>query len=96
MPVRKRCAVYTRKSTEEGLDMAFNSLDETCEAYVLRQRAEGWTLVTDHYDDGDISGATLERPASSLSTFSGPNCSRSSKLALSISLWSASRCTKMV
>ncbi len=64
--VRTRCAVYTRKSTEEGLDMAFNSLDaqrEACEAYVLSQRAEGWTLVPDYYDDGGISGATLERPA---------------------------------
>ncbi|WP_436643979.1 recombinase family protein [Microbaculum sp. FT89] len=66
LPVRKRCAVYTRKSTEEGLDMAFNSLDaqrEACEAYILSQRAEGWTLVPDYYDDGGISGATLERPA---------------------------------
>jgi len=65
--VRKlRCAVYTRKSSEEGLDMEFNSLDaqrEACEAYVLSQRAEGWQLVPDRYDDGGISGATLERPA---------------------------------
>ncbi|MGY2991528.1 site-specific DNA recombinase [Mesorhizobium sp. URHB0026] len=64
--VRKlRCAVYTRKSSEEGLDMEFNSLDaqrESCEAYVVSQRAEGWVLVPDHYDDGGISGATLERP----------------------------------
>jgi DNA invertase Pin-like site-specific DNA recombinase len=65
--VRKlRCAVYTRKSTEEGLDMEFNSLDaqrEACEAYVASQKAEGWLLVLDHYDDGGFSGGTLERPA---------------------------------
>jgi site-specific DNA recombinase len=65
--VRKlRCAVYTRKSSEEGLDMDFNSLDaqrESCEAYVASQRAEGWSLVADHYDDGGFSGGTLERPA---------------------------------
>jgi DNA invertase Pin-like site-specific DNA recombinase len=63
---RLRCALYTRKSTEEGLDMEFNSLDaqrEACEAYVASQRAEGWTLVPDHYDDGGFSGGTLERPA---------------------------------
>ena len=61
-----RCAVYTRKSTEEGLEQEFNSLDaqrEACEAYVASQRAEGWVLVPDHYDDGGVSGATLERPA---------------------------------
>ena len=66
-PVRKlRCAVYTRKSSEEGLDQAFNSLDaqrEACEAYVLSQKAEGWLLVPDRYDDGGFSGGTLERPA---------------------------------
>jgi DNA invertase Pin-like site-specific DNA recombinase len=65
--VRKlRCAVYTRKSTEEGLDMEFNSLDaqrEACEAYVASQKAEGWLLVPDRYDDGGFSGGTLERPA---------------------------------
>lgn len=61
-----RCAVYTRKSSEEGLEQEFNSLDaqrEACEAYVMSQRAEGWVLVPDRYDDGGISGATLERPA---------------------------------
>ncbi|MDC0404367.1 recombinase family protein [Porticoccaceae bacterium] len=61
-----RCAVYTRKSTEEGLDMEFNSLDaqrDACEAYVASQRAEGWLLVKDRYDDGGYSGGTLERPA---------------------------------
>jgi DNA invertase Pin-like site-specific DNA recombinase len=63
---RLRCAVYTRKSTEEGLDMEFNSLDaqrEACEAYVASQKAEGWLLVPDRYDDGGFSGGTLERPA---------------------------------
>jgi site-specific DNA recombinase len=65
--VRKlRCAVYTRKSSEEGLEQEFNSLDaqrEACEAYIASQKAEGWLLVPDRYDDGGISGATLERPA---------------------------------
>ena len=65
--VRKlRCAVYTRKSSEEGLDMEFNSLDaqrEACEAFIASQRAEGWVLVRDRYDDAGISGGTLERPA---------------------------------
>ena len=54
-----RCAVYTRESTEEGLDQEFNSLDaqrEACEAYIVSQRHEGWLLVPDHYDDGGISG----------------------------------------
>ena len=61
-----RCAVYTRKSSEEGLDMEFNSLDaqrEACEAYIASQRAEGWVLVRDRYDDGGFSGGTLDRPA---------------------------------
>lgn len=65
--VRKlRCAVYTRKSNEEGLEQEFNSLDaqrESCEAYVMSQRGEGWLLAPDRYDDGGVSGATLERPA---------------------------------
>ena len=65
--VRKlRCAVYTRKSSEEGLEQEFNSLDaqrEACEAYIASQKPEGWVLVPSHYDDGGISGATLERPA---------------------------------
>jgi DNA invertase Pin-like site-specific DNA recombinase len=65
--VRKlRCAVYTRKSSEEGLDMEFNSLDaqrEACEAYVASQKAEGWLLLPDRFDDGGFSGGTLERPA---------------------------------
>jgi DNA invertase Pin-like site-specific DNA recombinase len=64
--LKRRCAVYTRKSTDEGLDMAFNTLDaqrEACEAYVASQRGEGWVLVADRYDDGGYSGGTLERPA---------------------------------
>src|SRR6188474_766957 len=61
-----RCAVYTRKSTEEGLEQEFNSLHaqrEACEAYVASQRSEGWALVREPYDDGGFSGGTLERPA---------------------------------
>jgi site-specific DNA recombinase len=65
--VRKlRCAVYTRKSNEDGLEMEFNSLDaqrEACEAYIVSQRGQGWIQVDDRYDDGGISGGTLERPA---------------------------------
>jgi site-specific DNA recombinase len=61
-----RCAIYTRKSTEHNLDLEFNSLDaqrEACEAYIKSQAHEGWRLVADHYDDGGVSGASLERPA---------------------------------
>jgi site-specific DNA recombinase len=61
-----RCAVYTRKSSEEGLELEFNSLHaqrEACESYIASQRGEGWVLVPDRYDDGGVSGATLERPA---------------------------------
>jgi site-specific DNA recombinase len=61
-----RCAVYTRKSSEEGLDMAFSSLvaqRESCEAYVASQRPEGWILLQDRYDDGGVSGGSLDRPA---------------------------------
>jgi DNA invertase Pin-like site-specific DNA recombinase len=65
--VRKlRCAVYTRKSTDEGLDKEFNSLDAqraACEAYIASQRSEGWVLVHDRYEDGGVSGGTLDRPA---------------------------------
>jgi site-specific DNA recombinase len=67
-PIKRkfRCAVYTRKSSEEGLEQEFNSLDaqrEACEAYVASQKAEGWLLLGDRYDDGGFSGGTLERPA---------------------------------
>jgi site-specific DNA recombinase len=65
--VRKlRCAVYTRKSTEEGLDKEFNTLDaqrEACEAYIASQKAEGWISIASRYDDGGFSGSNLERPA---------------------------------
>ncbi len=61
-----RCAIYTRKSSEEGLEQDFNSLDaqrEACEAFIKSQRHEGWVCLPEMYDDGGISGATLERPA---------------------------------
>lgn len=63
---RLRCAVYTRKSSEEGLDQEFNSLDaqrEACVAFIASQIGLGWKLVPDRYDDGGISGGTMERPA---------------------------------
>ncbi|MBE9554681.1 MAG: recombinase family protein [Proteobacteria bacterium] len=63
---RLRCAIYTRKSTEEGLDQEFNSLDaqrEACEAYIASQAGEGWRLIKTRYDDGAYSGGTMERPA---------------------------------
>jgi site-specific DNA recombinase len=62
----RRCAIYTRKSSEEGLEQAFNSLDaqrDACESYARSQIHEGWTVLATHYDDGGISGGTLERPA---------------------------------
>ena len=62
---RIRCAIYTRKSTEDGLEQDFNSLDaqrEACEACIASQKHEGWELLPDHYDDGGISGGHLERP----------------------------------
>lgn len=61
-----RCAIYTRKSSDEGLEQSFNSLDaqrEACAAYILSQKSEGWTLIPAHYDDGGISGGTMDRPA---------------------------------
>ena len=61
-----RCAIYTRKSSEHGLEQDFNSLDaqrEAAEAYIKSQAQEGWRLVKTHYDDGGLSGGTLERPA---------------------------------
>ncbi|MEQ8708824.1 MAG: recombinase family protein, partial [Rhodospirillales bacterium] len=63
---RIRCVVYTRKSSEEGLDQDFNSLDaqhEACAAYIASQKHEGWKMLPARYDDGGISGGTLERPA---------------------------------
>ena len=64
--LRRRCAIYTRKSTDEGLDMEFNSLDaqrEACSAYITSQKAEGWVSIREPYDDGGFSGGTLDRPA---------------------------------
>jgi site-specific DNA recombinase len=61
-----RCAIYTRKSSEEGLEQSFNSLDaqrEACEAYIASQRHEGWVALKTRYDDGGFSGGTMERPA---------------------------------
>ena len=60
-----RCAIYTRKSTQEGLDQEFNSLDaqrEACAAYIASQRHEGWILVPEPYDDGGFTGGNLDRP----------------------------------
>jgi len=64
-PVR-RCAVYTRKSSEEGVEQDFNSLHaqrEACAAFICSQAGEGWRLSQTHYDDGGLSGGTMERPA---------------------------------
>ncbi|SPF49599.1 Resolvase, N-terminal domain (fragment) [Candidatus Sulfopaludibacter sp. SbA4] len=61
-----RCAIYTRKSTDEGLDQDFNSLDaqrEAAEAFILSQRGEGLIALPEHYDDGGFSGGNVERPA---------------------------------
>src|SRR5438552_16982422 len=63
---RRRCAIYTRKSSEEGLEQEFNSLAaqrEDCEAYIRSQQHEGWVLARSRYDDGGFSGGTMERPA---------------------------------
>jgi DNA invertase Pin-like site-specific DNA recombinase len=63
---RVRCAIYTRKSSEEGLDQEFNSLQaqrEACEAFINSQRHEGWVCLPAAFDDGGFSGATMERPA---------------------------------
>jgi DNA invertase Pin-like site-specific DNA recombinase len=66
MSKRIRCAIYTRKSTEEGLEQEFNSLDaqrEACEAFIQSQRGLGWVVRKNRYDDGGYSGGTMERPA---------------------------------
>lgn len=65
-PPVKYCAVYTRKSTEEGLEQEFNTLDaqrEGCLAFITSQKAEGWVALPDNYDDGGYSGGNLNRPA---------------------------------
>ena len=61
-----RCIIYTRKSSEEGLEQSFNSLDaqrEACQAFIASQRQEGWRLLPARYDDGGYSGGSMERPA---------------------------------
>src|SRR6476469_1380566 len=66
VPKVVRCAVYTRKSTEEGLQQQFNSLDaqrEAGQAYIASQQHEGWVCLLERYDDGGCSGGTMERPA---------------------------------
>lgn len=63
--IHQRCAIYTRKSTEEGLEQDFNSLDaqrEACAAYILSQKHEGWSKLADRYDDGGFSGGSMDRP----------------------------------
>ena len=63
---RLQCAIYTRKSSEEGLEQSFNSLHaqrEACEAYIKSQHHEGWRIKPTHYDDGGFSGGNMERPA---------------------------------
>src|SRR5271166_5525723 len=65
-PKTLRCAIYTRKSSEEGLEQDFNSLHaqrEACESFVRSQQGEGWRLIKTHYDDGGFSGGSMERPA---------------------------------
>ena len=67
-PPPVRCAIYTRKSTSEGLDSDFNTLDaqrEACEAYIQSQRSEGWQLAPEHYDDGGCNGIGSRRPSRS-------------------------------
>jgi site-specific DNA recombinase len=83
-PPQRRCAIYTRKSTDEGLEQAFNSLDaqrEACEAYILSQKHEGWTPLPRGYDDGGFSGGSMDRPAFA-------SCSPTWRLAGSMSWWS--------
>ena len=62
---RVRCAIYTRKSSDEGLEQEFNSLDaqyDSCKAYILSQKHEGWSVARERYDDGGFSGGSMERP----------------------------------
>src|SRR5207237_4180622 len=65
-PAQVRCAIYTRKSTEEGMEQEFNSLDaqrEASEAYIASQKNEGWTCLRARYDDGGFTGGNMDRPA---------------------------------
>ncbi len=71
---RLRCAIYTRKSTEEGLEQEFNSLDaqrEAAEAFIQSQRREGWIALPQFYDDGGFTGANIDRPALTEAASSG-------------------------
>jgi site-specific DNA recombinase len=80
----RRCAIYTRKSSEEGLEQDYNSLHaqrEACEAFIRSQAGEGWRLIKTAYDDGGFSGAGMERPGCN-------SCSQISAKALSIQSWS--------
>ena len=82
----QRCAIYTRVSTENGLEQEFNSLHaqrEAAQAYIKSQAHEGWRLIRDHYDDGGFSGGSLDRPACR-------SCSPTSGSAGS-TLWSSTR-----
>lgn len=66
MSARIKCAIYTRKSSEEGLEQSFNSLDaqrEACDAYIRSQKHEGWIGLSARYDDGGFSGGNMDRPA---------------------------------
>ena len=87
-PSRKHCAIYTRKSSEEGLEQEFNSLAaqrEACEAYIRSQQHEGWVLARTRYDDGGFSGGNWSgRPCNACSPTSGPAASTS---------WSSTRST---
>ncbi len=78
MSAKTRCAVYTRKSTDDGLDQEFNSLDaqrEACEAFIMSQRGLGWVALATRYDDGGLSGGTIDRPALQTSSETEKGCS---------------------
>ena len=84
-PPVKRCAIYTRKSVEEGLDMEFNSLDaqrEAGENYILSQKSKGWVCLPNRYDDGGFSGGNLNRPGTGAASrrLRGGACGRDSGL----------------
>ena len=93
--VRKlRCAVYTRKSTEEGLEQEFNSLDaqrEACEAYIASQKAEGWVLVPDRYDDGGCLGRHAGAPGAEAAARRHRGAARSTSWSSTRSTGSAAR-----
>ena len=94
-PARLRCAIYTRKSTEEGLDQEFNSLDaqrEAGEAFIQSQRREGWIALPEFYDDGGYTGGNMDRPALTRNTYcSFPQARADSSRKLSFEILHASR-----